>query len=374
VSIDIELNEEIARGASRFLAARMPIKPTGPFPSSEELKSVWTELLGLGWPYVLATDHGSSAGASQVEAIFRSIGRHPIIGPTIDMFIGLPLTWRAAEEVAQQLLEPYMMGEKLLAMARLTETPDQRVSPDVWAGCRFSADRISGFKTLVDNVELCDALLVHGLDGDEPVLLLVDAAAAGVRVEKLSTPDLSRRFAMVHFEQVAATVLVRGTQALQVEQAIERFGRLATVAELCGLAETGLAMAVDYAKLRKQFGRTIGSFQAIKHLLAEGKMLEYGLSCVSTRLAEEMEEAVDGDGGALAATRALCYASRSAQSVFDIALQVHGGIGFTLEYGLSWSYNRAAGLWGLWGDSNSLALQLGRRQCGCEPENGATAG
>jgi alkylation response protein AidB-like acyl-CoA dehydrogenase len=120
-------------------------------------------------------------------------------------------------------------------------------------------------------------------------------------------------------------------------------------------------MTVDYAKLRKQFGRTIGSFQAIKHILAEAKLDEYGLSCVANRLSEELEDGSENDGGAMAAMRALCHSTRSAQTVLDNCLQVHGGIGFTLEYALSWYYNRAAGLWGLWGDPNRLALQIAAR-------------
>lgn len=361
MSVDIALNEEIARGASRFLASRLPIRPTGPFPSAEDLKAVWKELLELGWPYVLATEHGSTAGASQVETIFRVLGRHPITGPTVDMFVALPLVWRAASADVQQLLEPFLTGSRLLSLARVSERPDQSVDSDVWAGCAFSEGQLSGSKTLVDSVDLADSFLVLAHEDGNPVILLVDKDAAGVRGEPLSTPDLSRQLGLVHFENAPAAPLLSGERAREVVDAIEALARLAIVAELAGLADAALTMTVDYAKLRKQFGRPIGSFQAIKQLLAEAKMFEYSLSCVSLRLAEELEEQSEDDGGTLNSVRALCYATRTSQSVFDIALQVHGGIGFTLEYALSWYYNRAAGLWGLWGDPNQLALELGAR-------------
>ena len=361
MSVDIALNEEIARGASRFLASRLPVKPTGPFPSVSEMKAVWEDLLALGWPYVLATEHGSTTGASQIEAIFRVLGQHPIAGPTIDMFVALPLTWRAASEVDHQLLEPFLAGTRLLSLARVAEQADGSVGSDPWAGCSYSGGRLSGSKTLVDSVDLVDSFLVLAQENGQPVVLLADSKAAGVRTERLSTPDLSRNFGIIYFEDAPAAVLLRGERAAEVVAAIEALSRLAIVAELAGLSDAALAMTVDYAKLRKQFGRTIGSFQAIKQLLAEAKMFEYSLSCVSLRLAEELEEQSEDDGGALSSVRALCYATRTSQSVLDIALQVHGGIGFTLEYALSWYYNRAAGLWGLWGDPNQLALELGTR-------------
>ena len=151
---------------------------------------------------------------------------------------------------------------------------------------------------------------------------------------------------------------MRGDKAREVGEVFEVLARLATVSELAGIAQSSLAMSVDYAKLRKQFGRPIGSFQAIKHILAEAKMNEYNLACVATRLSAELEDGSEADGGGLAAKRALCLATRTAQIVLDHSLQAHGGIGFTLEYSLSWFYNRAAGLWGLWGDPNRLALEI----------------
>lgn len=361
MTVDIALNEEIARGASRFLASRLPIKPTGPFPPADDLKAVWQDLLALGWPYVLATEHGSTEGASQVDAIFRVLGQHPVTGPTVDMFIALPLIWRAAPEDTQALLEPFLAGSRLLSLARVSERDDQSVSTDVWEGCTFSEERVSGSKTLVDSIDLVDDFLVLANEGGESVILLVAKDAPGLHIAPLSTPDLSRQFGLLSFDKVPATLLLRGERAQEVIATFEALARLAIVAELAGLSDAALAMTVDYAKLRKQFGRTIGSFQAIKQLLAEAKMSEYSLSCVAARLAEELEEQTEDDGGTLNSLRALCYATRASQSVFDTALQVHGGIGFTLEYGLSWYYNRAAGLWGLWGDPNRLALDLGLR-------------
>lgn len=362
MSIDVELNEQIAVAADRFLPSRFPIKPVGPWPAVDEQRAAWQELIALGWPFVLANEHGSTQGASQIDAIFRALGRNPVLGPAVDTFVGLPLVWRAAEAELQSSLEPHLAGERLVSCAHQSEDANGVVKGDLWSGVALKDGALDGHKTLVDGHGLIDDLLVFATEDGEPVIALVETAAKGLRSEAMITPDLSRQFAFCNFAGVPAKVIVRGDRAREVGKAFEVLARLATVSELAGIAQASLAMTVDYAKLRKQFGRTIGSFQAIKHILAEAKMNEYNLACVATRLSEELEDGSEPDGGALSAMRALCSATRTAQTVLDHSLQAHGGIGFTLEYNLSWFYNRAAGLWGLWGDPNRLALEIAARR------------
>lgn len=361
MTIDVELNEQIAAGAARFLPSRFPIKPTGPFPDRTDLRSTWKELVELGWPFVLATDHGSTAGASQIDTIFRALGGNPIAGPTIDMLVALPLVWRAVDDAGQEVLAPYLAGTRILACAHASEDTDGQVGLDLWSGVTLDDGALTGTKTLIDGTAIIDDIIVFARDGGEPVIALVDVTASEVELTPLTTPDLSRSLSVARFDAAPATVLVRGERAIEVGEAFTTLARLATVSELVGMSRAALDMTVEYAKLRKQFGRTIGSFQAIKHLLAEAKMAEYSLACVADRLAEELEDGTEPDGGVVSAMRALCYATRAAQTVFDVCLQVHGGIGFTLEYGLSWYYNRAAGHWGIWGDPNNLALQIAAR-------------
>jgi alkylation response protein AidB-like acyl-CoA dehydrogenase len=265
VSIDTELNEQIASAASRFLPSRFPIKPTGPFPEREDLRAAWQELIALGWPFVLASEHGGTTGASQIDVIFRALGRNPIIGPTVDMFVGLPLVWRAADASIQTQLEPHLSGDRLLSCAHESEGADGQTLGDLWSGATMSQGRLTGVKTLVDSLDMIDDLLVFARADGEPVIAMVDGADSGIQADPLSTPDLSRRFALVRFDNVTATILVQGERAAEVGRAFQTFGRLATVAELAGISQAALEMTVDYAKLRKQFGRTIGSFQAIKH-------------------------------------------------------------------------------------------------------------
>lgn len=361
MTIDVELNEQIAAGATRFLPSRFPIKPTGPLPDPAILRSNWQELVELGWPFVLATEHRGTDGASQIDTIFRAMGINPIVGPTVDMFVALPLVWRAADDTLQELLEPHLAGMRIIAIAHASESANGQVDLDIWDGVTLDGDTLTGTKTLVEGSAIVDDLIVFASEGGEPVIAMVDVSSPRVALSALTSPDRSSNSFMATFSGAKAKVLVRGDRAREVGKAFVTLARLAVVSELVGMSKTALEMTVEYAKLRKQFGRTIGSFQAIKHLLAEAKLLEYSLACVADRLVAELEEGSEMDDGFASAERALCYATRASQGVFDICLQVHGGIGFTLEYTLSWYYNRAASLWGLWGDPNNLALRIAAR-------------
>lgn len=355
---DVELNAEIARVASKFLAQNFPIVAAGEPLPKKVLKARWRQMLPLGWTHILNDGPNEFSGASQIETLFRTWGAHPAPGPAIDMFVALPTLYRQIPQEGRADLQPYIDGEKLLSLARFSEV-DSCVCPDPFAGAVVTDGHLSGEKTLVNCSEIADAFLVTAQMEGKPVIALVEAAG-NIEKTPLQGPDRSSHLSLVRFRDCAIVGAWSDEQGM-IDTAIERLARLAIVAELAGMSEVGQRLAVDYAKVRQQFGRLIGSFQAIKHLLADGQMHVHSLSCVSNRLAEDLEAGSGLPGDAM---RALCVASRFSQVVFDNSLQVHGGIGFTLEYTLSWYYNRAAGHWGAWGDPGGLAMQLGRQQLG----------
>jgi alkylation response protein AidB-like acyl-CoA dehydrogenase len=154
-------------------------------------------------------------------------------------------------------------------------------------------------------------------------------------------------------------VIASGEQARSYKKSVTTLGRLAAIAEMTALSTAALSLAVDYAQLRHQFGRPIGGFQAVKHLLAEARAQVHGLESVLARCLTDLK--VD-PGHELAA--AYLFAQGATEQVMDVALQVHGGIGYTMECPLSWLYLRAASLRGQWGTPDQLALALGRMVAG----------
>jgi hypothetical protein len=157
--------------------------------------------------------------------------------------------------------------------------------------------------------------------------------------------DGSRRLFDV---DVVMTMELRDTDAPRAAGVVDR-GALATAAQLCGLADRMTEMTVDYAKERKQFGVPIGSFQAVKHHLADARLaLEFARPLVY-RAAYSV--AHDDPQRALHVSMAKANASEAALTAARTALQCHGAIGYTTEYDLHLYLKRTWALARAWGDA-----------------------
>ena len=180
--------------------------------------------------------------------------------------------------------------------------------------------------TIVDG-GTAELLVLAARRGDEPVLVAVEAAAPGVAVEPLATLDQTRRQATVRLDGAPATLLATGPEALARARDLHSVG---IAIESVGAAARCLEETVAYLKERVQFGRPIGSFQALKHRCAD--------------LATELEAArstayyatwaVDGAPEELPVVAPLAEAVAGAAllHVAAEAIQMHGGIGFTWEH------------------------------------------
>jgi alkylation response protein AidB-like acyl-CoA dehydrogenase len=193
---------------------------------------------------------------------------------------------------------------------------------------------VSGTKIGVKHGEAVSAYgVVASLDG-EPAFVLVCADAAGVEISPGHAVDPTGNDVRLVLDDVAVgpeSIVADANAADAIERAFA-VGAVATAAEAVGAASASLDLAIDYAREREQFGRPIGAYQAVQHILADAHVLrETAWSAVlyaSAALDEEMPD------GAEAATVAKAYVSRAARSIVESALQVFGGIGFTWEHEL----------------------------------------
>jgi len=136
-------------------------------------------------------------------------------------------------------------------------------------------------------------------------------------------------------------------------------GAVGAAAEMLGAARRCLDMAVEYAKVREQFGQPIGSFQAIRHKCADMLLdVENSFSAVYYAAWSLQHAAEDGP---LAASVAKAYVSDASRKVCGDAIQVHGGIGFTWEYDLHLYFKRAKALEPLYGDADHHRELIVRR-------------
>ena len=186
-------------------------------------------------------------------------------------------------------------------------------------------------------------------------LHLVDAAA--LTVEPVSSLDPTRRLGIPHWNPTTATRVLAGPDAAAAIGRTNDRAALATAAELLGLSARMIAMAAEYAKERQQFGKPIGSFQAVKHLLAGAQVrLEFARPVVYGAAWALDHSAPDASR---AASVAKAYASDAATEAARVSLQVHGAIGYTWECDLQLFLKRAWALaeaWGSAADHRALVL------------------
>jgi alkylation response protein AidB-like acyl-CoA dehydrogenase len=197
--------------------------------------------------------------------------------------------------------------------------------------------RVTGEKLFVLAAEVADTFLVVGRLADgQPAVLAVEPGP-GVDVEPMRTVDLTRRQARVRFDAAAGQLLASGATAQRAVAAMTSAACVALAAEQVGGAQRVVRMAAEYAQVREQFGRPIGSFQAIKHQLSDALV---GVEAARAALAHAAG-AHGTPGSARAASVAKAFCSEVYSAAAETTIHVHGGIGFTWEHLAHLYYKRA---------------------------------
>jgi 3-oxochol-4-en-24-oyl-CoA dehydrogenase len=294
----------------------------------------WTQAatqLGIAGLLVPEELGGSGAGIAELGVVFEESGRALWCAPLLSTCaLATCAVLCAADAAARaELLPPIAEGAVVAALAWNGVRPSVGSLRARRRGERWVVDGTSGYVVdggIADYVLVCAAvddrldLFVVGSGGGKPV--------AGLSRRNLTTMDLTRRLAELSFE--ATPALRIGTDVREgLDRALDR-AEVLLAAEQLGGATWLLEMAVDYAKTRIQFGRPIGSFQAIKHKLAEM------LTTVELARASVEHAVVVADHEpallAVAVSHARAVASEAYLRVAEGNLHVHGGIGFTWDH------------------------------------------
>ena len=327
--------EQFRDAVRRFLRDRSP--PTEARRLMEDERghdpAIWRQLcqeLGLGALHVPEERGGQGFTVTELGIAFEEMGRALLCAPYLSSVLATTAVAEAcAREEAEQIVTGIASGEQLAALA-LTEANGR------WdlGGIELVANgnRLTGSKTHVIDGHVADLLIVAartaGSTGEEGLSLHVVAAdAPGITRRSLTALDPTRKLARIDFANVEARCI-----ANDAAPALRRTLDMACIAvacELAGVAEALLESAVDYAKLRMQFGRAVGSFQAIKHKCAD-LLLEVELAKSAARYAAEAATEGDSDLPALASL-AKAAASDAAMRAARDCIQIHGGIGFTWD-------------------------------------------
>lgn len=358
-------SEELLRAARRFVETRGSDfhslkKPAG----REERRGLFSAAAALGWPYLLATDQGwlTLGNAPPLSDIFRLIGFNLLPDILLDAVVVTPVLAGACGPHAAEITGPLWDGSRYVAAALCAEDERGVVTTDPFAGATLESDLLTGEKVLVRDGVWADGFVVGcRRESGATVLAYVASDARGVSVERQSSIDPMTAPARVRLQSAPAVVLAQEEQARMAATFAASAGRLAVVSEICGIADAVTAMSVEYAKTRVQFGRPIGSNQAVKHLLAELWRETYQADCVreetAIRVGSGKAPAEIEAASAQAKTWAGCFIRRSVEA----ALQIHAGIGFAAEGPLSRHYLRALTLVNAEGTTRDLARFVGNR-------------
>ncbi|MFC5993239.1 acyl-CoA dehydrogenase family protein [Pseudonocardia hispaniensis] len=304
----------------------------------------WRRLGGeLGVLGLAAPDESGAIGGLVDQAIVaEEFGAALLCGPvfgTVDLAIPA-LVMVGDSGVRDELLAPLLAGTRTAAFA----VPQRagRFDPAgitvgaVGAGGRWE---LTGRLAQVVDAAAADVLLVAASGPDGVALFAVEGTADGVDREPLSTMDLTRRQAAVRLSDAPARLLADPGEVEHVVGYALDVGAVLLAAEQVGGAQHLLDRTVRYAEGRLQFGRPIGSFQAVKHRLADMLVQVEHARSTAYHAAWAIQDGTDDPWIATSIAQATC--SPAYHRVAADALQVHGGIGFTWEHQVHLYYKRA---------------------------------
>jgi len=352
VNFDLTDEQQMLQAAARdFLAARLNSEKIRALAESDDglSEELWREMVGLNWPGLAVSEEyaGQALGTVELAVLMEQLGYALAPGPLLsDTFAALALDSAATDEQRERYLSPLANGEIRGTMALWDSgagwTPDNvTLEPERTNGAYV----LNGEKLFVLDAAGADFLIVGATEGRR---FIVDRKSDGVTIEPTPTIDATRRQFAVKLRdvEVGGDVLFAKPDALS--RARDR-AFIALAAELTGVAQRALDMAVQYAQERKQFGRAIGSYQAVSHVCAQ--MLLETESARSAVYYAAWAADHEPETAPLAASMAKAYASDAACKVTGASLQVHGGIGFTWEHDLHLWLKRARCAAAYFGDS-----------------------
>jgi alkylation response protein AidB-like acyl-CoA dehydrogenase len=351
-----EEQEELRKTVRQFLEAKSPESAVREQMDTESGfdPAVWSQMgeqLGLQGLVIPEEFGGSGYGYIELIVILEEMGRSLLCAPFFSTVVlaGNTLVHSGDDQAKADLLPGIASGETIAALA-LTEENGRWDEPGVTATATRDGDawKLSGTKSYVIDGHTATLLIVAARTDAGVSLFAVEGDAAGVTRTPLSTMDQTRKQAKVELADTPGRLIGTDGGGWAVLERVLDLAAVALAAEQVGGAQKCLDMAVEYAKDRVQFGRPIGSFQAIKHKCADmllevesAKSAAYYAGWCASELNDELPSV---------ASLAKAYCSEAYFHAAAENIQIHGGIGFTWEHPAHLYFKRAKSSELLFGD------------------------
>ncbi|MCP4755127.1 MAG: acyl-CoA/acyl-ACP dehydrogenase [Proteobacteria bacterium] len=363
--MDYDLNKEqktLATSAREFLKKECPPSLLHEMKDDEKgyPQKLWDQMAELGWTGVIVPEKYGGIGGSFLDLciLLETMGEACCPAPFFSTVVlgGLAVMLAGNEEQKETHLSKIANGESIFALAMQEPASGYGTSR---ISMPATADRddyiLNGTKLFVENAGVADQLLcVARTDPQKPVeegltVFLVDAGSPGINYTPLKTLAFDKKYEVV-FEQVRVpkkNVLGEVNQAWSMLETLQEQATVAKCAEILGGMQASLDMAVAYAKERTQFGRPIGSFQAIQHhcanMLADVDGSRFITNQAAWKIAEGLPVSMD-------ASMAKAWTTGASRRVTLLNHQIHGGVSFCMDYDVHLYYRRGKAAEAAFGD------------------------
>ena len=352
-SDDQKLLQEQARKFLTDKCSRKLVRSVLDNNKNQYSKELWQEVVNMGWTATAIPEEYGGLGLGMLElcVIAEELGRSlaPIpFSSSIYIFAEFLKAYGSEDQKKQYL--PKIASGELIGSFAFPETKGTPRTNNI--NSKVENDKLSGKKLPVNDGQVADVLIVaansdNNQNHNSLSLYIVETNQAGVEEKLLDTLDPTRPSSQIEFSNVTCGVLGEKGEGWSMIQNILNRAAVLFAFEQVGGAQVALDEAKKYSIERYAFGKPIGSFQALKHKMADMYVKNelaksnayYGAWALST---DSMELPVAAAGARVSATEAFHYASKE-------NIQIHGGVGFTWEYDCHLFYRR----------SKLLSLNLG---------------
>jgi alkylation response protein AidB-like acyl-CoA dehydrogenase len=342
-----EEQEELRRSVRRFLEDKSPMTEVRRLMETTEGfdRAVWDQMANqLGLQALAIPEEYGGAGFGYVELIvvFEEMGAALLCAPYFaTVALGANALLSSGDEGAKKDLLPGIASGETIATLAFTEDTGRWDIDGITLTATGSGGewKLDGHKMFVVDGNNANLVLVAGRTDNGVSLFAVEGGAPGLTATPLATMDQTRKQARLEFASTPARLVGEEGGAAPVLSRTLDLAAVALAAEQVGGAQRCLDMAVDYAKTRIQFGRPIGSFQAIKHKCAD--MLLEVESAKSAAYYAGWAAAEDSEELPVVGSLAKSYCSEAYFHAAAENIQIHGGIGFTWEHDAHLYFKRA---------------------------------
>ena len=347
----------LAASASDFLRAHCGFDAVRSWIGSDlgYSPALWKQMAGLGWMGVALPERygGAGLGATALVSLVEPMGRALLGSPFLATSLASRLLLALGDDAQKAAWLPKLASGEVIGTVALGDADGSwdLAAPSLVAEAVGDGFVFRGDKSFVPDAAAADVLLVSArVDGTPAVFLVERAQLAAGALERQSLVDETRRSHRVRLHGVKVPLNARlGGDATKALQGLARLGTLLLSAEMAGGAAGVMDLTLEYLRTRKQFGKLIGGYQALKHPMVE-IMLDVERSR-SLLYAAATEFDADAPGAEIAVRMSKVQSGETFTHAADRAIQFHGAIGFTYECHAQLYFRRAQGAEYRFGDA-----------------------